>query len=65
MEHMETEIIYEDRMLIVCRKAAGVPTQTPKTGVKDMVSILKGYRSQKGEPPYIGVIHRLDQRWKE
>lgn len=61
MEHMETEIIYEDRMLIVCRKAAGVPTQTPKTGVKDMVSILKGYRSQKGEPPYIGVIHRLDQ----
>lgn len=61
MKEIEKEIIYEDRDLIVCRKAAGIPTQTPKIGVKDMVSILKGYRSKKGEPPYIGLIHRLDQ----
>ena len=61
MKEIEKEIIYEDRDLIVCRKTAGIPTQTPKIGVKDMVSILKGYRSKKGEPPYIGLIHRLDQ----
>ena len=61
MDQIGIEIIYEDSMILVCRKPAGIPTQTPKTGVKDMVSILKGYRCQKGEPPYIGVIHRLDQ----
>jgi 23S rRNA pseudouridine1911/1915/1917 synthase len=26
-----------------------------------MESLLKNYRAQKGEPPYIGVVHRLDQ----
>lgn len=61
---MKPVIVYEDRDIIVCEKEAGVPVQSAGIGTKDMVSILKNYRSEseyiKGEP-YIGVIHRLDQ----
>lgn len=55
------EIIFEDEFIIVCKKPPGVPTQTPKSGVADMVSLLKGYRMEKGEEPYLGLVHRLDQ----
>lgn len=54
-------ILYEDDAMIVCVKEAGVATQTKKIGQKDMESILRTYRMQKGEPSYIGVVHRLDQ----
>lgn len=55
------EILYEDDALLVCRKDAGVPVQTSKSGQGDMVSALKTYRARKKEEPYIGLIHRLDQ----
>lgn len=55
------EILYEDDAIIVCVKAAGVATQTKQIGQKDMESMLRTYRMQKGEPSYIGVVHRLDQ----
>lgn len=55
------EIIFEDEFIIVCKKPSGVPTQTPKSGVADMVSLLKNYRMEKGEEPYLGLVHRLDQ----
>ncbi len=58
---MDLNIIYEDECLIVCEKPAGVATQTKRLGQADMESILKNYRAGKGETPYIGVIHRLDQ----
>lgn len=58
---MDLNIIYEDESLIVCEKPAGVATQTKRLGQADMESILKNYRAGKGEVPYIGVIHRLDQ----
>lgn len=54
-------VIFEDNDIIICIKPAGVPTQTPKTGVSDMVSLLKNYFASKGEVPYVGLIHRLDQ----
>ena len=54
-------ILYEDTAVIVCRKPAGIATQTPIVGQTDLVSMLKGYRSSKGEEPYIGLVHRLDQ----
>lgn len=54
-------ILYEDTAVIVCRKPAGIATQTPIVGQTDIVSLLKGYRSGKGEEPYIGLVHRLDQ----
>lgn len=54
-------ILYEDDDLLVCVKEAGVATQTKKLGQADMESLLKNYRVSKGETPYIGVVHRLDQ----
>ena len=55
------EIIYEDNDIILCRKPAGIATQTKRLGQQDMESLLKNYRAKKKEPPYIGVVHRLDQ----
>ena len=58
---MNLEIIFEDNAIILCRKPAGVATQTKRLGQQDMESLLKNYRAKKGEQPYIGVVHRLDQ----
>ncbi|MEG1595828.1 MAG: RNA pseudouridine synthase [Lachnospiraceae bacterium] len=58
---MEIEVLFEDTVILVCRKQAGIPTQTPKQGQPDMVSLLRNYRAGKGEDTYIGLIHRLDQ----
>lgn len=60
-KNMDLKIIYEDEQLIVCLKPAGVATQTKRLGQPDMESLLKTYRVRKGEVPYIGVVHRLDQ----
>lgn len=57
-------IQYEDADILVCKKASGIPTQTAKTGSRDVVSILKNYLFQQSEnrqAPYLAVIHRLDQ----
>lgn len=58
---MNLDIIYEDKDLIVCHKPAGIATETKRVGQQDMVSLLKNYRANKGEPPYVGMVHRLDQ----
>ncbi len=58
---MNLQIIHEDKDIIVCYKPAGVATQTKRLGQQDMESVLKNYRAKKGESPYIGVVHRLDQ----
>lgn len=55
------EILYEDQDILLCRKPSGVATQTKRLGQQDMESILKNYRARKGENPYIGIVHRLDQ----
>ena len=57
-------ILYEDQWMLVCEKEAGIPVQSSRVGVWDMVSILKNYRKEtEGMPgePYLGLIHRLDQ----
>ena len=58
---MNLSIIYEDDTIIVCHKPSGVATQTKRIGQADMESLLRNYRAGKGEQPYIGVVHRLDQ----
>ena len=47
----------EDEHILVCRKPAGMATQTDKIGQIDVVNELRNYLKQ----PYIGMIHRLDQ----
>lgn len=54
---MRTEILYEDKKLLVVYKPAGLAVQTAKIGQPDVVSELKNHLSQS----YLGVIHRLDQ----
>lgn len=61
---MRTEIVYEDRDLLVIWKPAGIATQTARVGQADVVSELKNYLAAAGSSgrlPYLGVIHRLDQ----
>ena len=58
---MELQVIYEDDSVLVVYKPAGIATQTGRVGQKDMESILRNYLAAKGESPYIGVVHRLDQ----
>ena len=55
---MEIRILFEDEQIIVCEKPAGVAVQTKRLGQADMESLLKNRRAG---PPYIGVVHRLDQ----
>lgn len=57
----DLDILYEDDDIMVCYKPAGVATQTKNPGIQDMESLLKNYRARKKEPPYIGIVHRLDQ----
>ncbi|MDD6207591.1 MAG: RluA family pseudouridine synthase [Clostridiales bacterium] len=71
------EILYEDTHLIVCLKPAGIPSQSGRSRVPDLAGQLKTMlvrrqqsqcvrpsdRSsrQQMKPPYIAVVHRLDQ----
>lgn len=61
MRVKKIEVLYEDKHLLVCRKPAGIATQSARTGQQDMVSLVKNERAKKGEEPYVGLIHRLDQ----
>ena len=58
---MDKMIVYEDKVLLVVHKPAGIATETARVGQADLVSELKNYRRRKGEDAYIGVVHRLDQ----
>ena len=60
---MRTEIIYEDKSILVCHKPSGIAVQTSKVGEMDVVSELKNYlAAKKGEyRGYLGIVHRLDQ----
>lgn len=54
---VKEDILYEDNFIIVCRKRAGIATQTARLGEADLESALKNYL----KTPYVAVIHRLDQ----
>ncbi len=63
------EILYEDEDVIVCRKPAGLATETARVGQADVASELKKGlaarrrktgKTREGEP-YLGMVHRLDQ----
>ncbi|MBO5281323.1 MAG: RluA family pseudouridine synthase [Clostridia bacterium] len=54
-------ILFENKYLIVCVKPSGVLSQDDGKDSENMVKILSQYRHQKGEPDYIGIVHRLDR----
>ena len=59
---MRTEIVFEDKDILVCYKPSGLATQSARPGQMDMVSELKNYLAATGgKNPYIGMVHRLDQ----
>ncbi len=73
-KNIRSDILYEDKDIIVCHKPAGIPTQSNRVGTQDMVSILKNHiangilsgkkiqtSSSSRQAPYLAVIHRLDQ----
>ena len=59
---IEDMIIFEDKDILVCHKAAGIAVQNARIGAADMESSLKNYLALKNTEtvPYL-VVHRLDQ----
>ena len=51
---MDTQILYQDRDLILCRKPAGVPSQPDPSGQGDILSSLQKIHGE------VALIHRLD-----
>lgn len=59
---MNTQILYEDKQLLVCYKPAGLAVQSGQIGRMDMESELKNYLvKEAGGIPFLGIVHRLDQ----
>ena len=70
-------VLYEDSDVIVVEKPAGMESQSARGFEPDMVSQLRRHltypqtihksstiranRPQNAQPPYVGVIHRLDK----
>lgn len=60
---MNLTIIYEDSVLLVCEKPAGLAVQSASIGRMDLESMVRNYLAGKeGKAnPELAVIHRLDQ----
>lgn len=54
---MKSQIIHEDKDIIVIYKPAGLAAQSAKVTQADVVSEICGYLKS----PYVGLVHRLDQ----
>ena len=61
MRIKKIEMLFEDAHILVCRKPAGIATQSARAGQQDIVSLIKNERAKKKEEPYVGLVHRLDQ----
>lgn len=58
------KILYEDNHIIVVEKMVNIPSQSDKTGDKDMLTYIKEYLKEKYQKPgnvYLGLVHRLDR----
>lgn len=61
--NIEDMILFEDKDILVCHKAAGLAVQNARIGAEDMESMLMNYLAAEnpGKMPYLGIVHRLDQ----
>lgn len=57
---MKTEILFEDELIAVCIKPAGVISQSAQGG-EDMISILNGHFIKNGSGAKAFPVHRLDR----
>ena len=56
------KILYEDEALFVLWKAAGVPVQSARISLTDVMSLLRNTLLERGvRDPYLGLVNRLDQ----
>ena len=54
------KILFEDKYLLACEKPVGIESQASSSGKTDMLMLLSQHRLEKGEEPYVGLVHRLD-----
>lgn len=54
---MRTQIVYEDRDILICHKPPGLATQSAAVSQPDVVSELRNHLAGG----YVGIVHRLDQ----
>lgn len=61
--NIEDMILFEDKDILVCHKAAGIAVQSARIGAADMESMLMNHLAAKNpdKMPYLGIVHRLDQ----
>ena len=60
----ELKILYEDREILVAVKPEGVDSEAARGFGRDMVNMIRNHLAQgreNTEPPYVGVIRRLDK----
>lgn len=64
---MQTKILYEDDVMLVIHKPAGIAVQSARIGQMDVESELRNYitaqarKTNSKVTPYVGLVHRLDQ----
>lgn len=56
MDNIAKWILYEDDMLLVLRKPAGIAVESAKVTEKDLISMLRLYTDN-----HVFMVHRLDQ----
>ncbi len=54
-------ILFEDTEIISCEKPPGVPSQSDKTGDKDMLTIVNEYLAKSSPDSQAALVHRLDR----
>lgn len=60
-QQMEKMICYEDDEVIVVHKPPFLAVETRDPRQQDLLSLLINRRVAKGEPAFVGIVHRLDQ----
>lgn len=58
---METTVYYEDDSLILLEKPIGVLSQGDESGDESVTDFVLSREKERGEKPYVGVVHRLDR----
>ena len=59
---MRTQIIYEDKSVLVCFKPAGLAVQSGRASEPDMVSELKNYLARQGQQPMVSALAQSSVR---